>query len=259
MSHCRLAALSAAGCLAVFGVIACAGGGSGLPRTALPGTSPPWELPIELLASQHLLRIRYSGPEGSGSLKLVVKVLSAENFQLLASDAVLGRALWSLEVRDETALFVDHRKKVFCAGGHEWRIDELALRAFPVTALARLLLGRIPVVPDKISRLQDEELEFLDADGERWSARLAGGEAIAWTLWSRGQPALWWTRESKGGILSHRAGSQIRWRFTLSEPLPGTWQPLRPASSYPQVDCRETDLPQLREDQPPSRRPGSAG
>ena len=145
--------------------------------------------------------------------------------------------------------FVDHHQKVYCVSEEEIRLGEVTLEMFSMTAIPRLLLGRLPV------DLEDDLLplgstESRDEQGRRWSIRTEEDGMAAWTLWVEDVPTLWWTRQPKGGILSHRDGSQFRWRQVVEEPMGGEWISLEPPESYPQVSCHEYDLSEFRQDQP---------
>lgn len=196
---------------------------------------------------QYLFNVRYSGPEGDGTLRLVLRLHTAEDFQLLAADT-LGRSRWSLEMQDERSLLLDHRQKTFCRGGEELNLGEASLTVLPITMLPRVLLGEMPV-SQRESDLEEGSVEFTDLEERRWSVRREEGELVAWTVWVREAPTLWWTRQNKGGILSHRDGSQFRWRRAVEEELEARLQIWPPPDDYVQVNCNEYDLPELRQDQ----------
>ena len=202
---------------------------------------------------QYLFHVRYSGPEGEGTLRLVPRLRAPQDFQLLTADT-LGRSRWSLEVREGHTLLLDHRHKTFCEGDGDLHLGEASLTVLPITTLPRLLLGELPVAPLS-SELDEGSTDFSDSEGRRWSIRREGGELRAWTLWILEIPTLWWTRQNKGGILSHRDGSQFRWRRVVEEPLGSAIKGLDPPKDYAQVLCNEYDVPELRQDQ--SAPPGS--
>ena len=64
----------------------------------------------------------------------------------------------------------------------------------------------------------------VDAAGRRYRAVYDAGEVVAWSLLDDNGPALWWTRQGDGGILSRRGGEQYRWTRVVTEP---SNQPLR--------------------------------
>jgi len=198
-------------------------------------------------ARQHLFRVRYSGSEGSGSLRLVLKMQNESRFQMTASDT-LGRPLWSAEVDAGQTVFLDHRQKVYCVSQEELRLREVTLEMFSLTAISRLLLGRLPIDLDS-GLVPGESTEYRDEQDRRWSMRTEVDGIAAWTLWVEDVPTLWWTRQGKGGILSHRDGSQFRWRQVVEEPTGSELTALEPPASYRQVSCHEYDLPEFRQDQ----------
>ena len=204
---------------------------------------------------QYLFHVRYSGPQGDGTLRLVLRLRAPQDFQLLAADT-LGRSRWSLEIREGRNLLLDHRQKTYCLGGDELHLGEASLTVLPITTLPRLLLGELPVAANR-SELEDGSMEFSDAENRRWSVRQEAGELAAWTVWIHETPTLWWTRHNKGGILSHRDGSQFRWRRVVEEPLEAPLQGLDRPEDYVQINCDEYDVPELRQDQsaPPGAGP----
>ena len=186
-------------------------------------------------ASQTLYRVRYEGPEGAGSLRLVMRRLATDRFQLKAADS-FGRAVWSLDLDGQEVLLVNHRRKEACVSGSELRVPEVALRPLPLPAVARVLASRTPLpAPPGVDRA-----DWTDEAGQRWTARWEGDLLASWTLWQSGEPQLWWSRQPRGGVLSHRDGSQFRWRETAREKLlPANYQRLEPPADYDFGQCRE--------------------
>jgi len=221
---------------------------------ALPEGSPPEE--VVMTNTQLLFRVRYSGPEGSGSLRLVLRMLEPGRFQLTTADA-LGRALWSLEVEGERTLVLDHRRKSYCESDQDLRLSEVTLETFPLRSLPRLLLGELPVELE-IDRSDVDSQEVEDGLGRRWLVRSDRKGITAWTLWVGDEPGLWWTRQAKGGILSHRDGSQFRWRQTVAEPITSSAPPLSPPEEFDRESCHDYDLPEFRQDQPAPPGAGAA-
>lgn len=220
------------------------------PRNAGVETPIGEALPLEAQNLQYLYRVRYSGPAGSGSLKLVLRLGTDRDFQLQAADS-LGRSQWVLDFHAGRIQIIDHRRQTFCETEADLRVSEVTLESFSVETLPRLLLGLVPAIPD--SALRDSGLvELTDRTGRRWSVRTQDGEITAWTLWSRGEPTLWWTRQPKGGILSHREGSQFRWRQVVMEPLDSEFERSIPPPAYQETSCDDSNLPQFRQDQPSS-------
>jgi hypothetical protein len=241
--------------LAATLLVGCAGGrGVALetPSPERPVGAP--ELTADDLGTQRLFRVNYRGPDGGGNLRLVLRLAAADDFQLAASDLV-GRALWSLAYRGAETLIVDHRRNEYCATGREVRVPEAALAALPLEMLPLVLLGRLPVAVDERDAAAGK-IDVLDSLGRRWTARLEEGAPKSWTLWRAEEPSVWWLAQPRGGILSHRSGSQFRWRESVAEALDGALEPQPPPSDYAQVECDDWSLPELREDQsaPPGDR-----
>ncbi len=199
-------------------------------------------------SGQSLFRVRYQGPRGEGSLRLVLRLAAADRFQLSASDP-FGRALWSFRLGGDRVLVVDHRAETFCSTSQSLRIPEVILATLPPAVLPRVLLGKLPVEPPG-GASDSRDLDFTDRDGNRWTATLEEGAAASWTLWENAEPKLWWIRQPKGGILSHRDGAQFRWRLTVTEPLADPELDLDIPDGYLPGACDEWDLSELREDQP---------
>src|SRR6476659_11516463 len=66
-------------------------------RPTPPRVLLPWQMPQEAYGSQRLYRVSYSGPEGEGSFKVTLRLVSPARYQIQAVDPV-GRSLWSLDV-----------------------------------------------------------------------------------------------------------------------------------------------------------------
>jgi outer membrane biogenesis lipoprotein LolB len=197
--------------------------------------------------SQELFKVSYSGPEGSGSMRLVLRRQGRELFQLMTSDA-LGRSLWSLQADSSHTVFVDHRRQVFCFTEEQFHLNEVTLKMFPISSIPQLLQGELPVdLPS--GHAIEESGEFEDSQGRRWSVRRESNELTAWTLWVSGLPTLWWTKQTKGGILSHRDGGQFRWRRVIQESMDAPLVSLTPPDSFQRVSCDEYNLPEFRQDQ----------
>lgn len=243
--------------LGALALVGCAGSGVRRGPSVAAAAEPPWLLPAESLDAQYLFRVRYQGAAGSGSVRLILRLVRPDRFQMQAADT-FGRSLWSLELWDGRTLLVDHRRGTYCADPPELAIDDIALRQFDLAALPKLLLGRLPVAPSRVASSSPRRLDFRDEVDRRWRVRLSADRPVAWTMRRRGEAVLWWTDEPKGGILSHREGSQFRWRRTAVEPLPPGFRQLTPPDDYQRIPCHESDLPQLREDQPAPPGAGSA-
>lgn len=165
-------------------------------------------------AAQSLYRVDVEGAEGRGRMRLVLRE-GPRIFQLAASDA-LGRALWTLTVAETRALLVDHRRRLYCSDAEAVVPPQAGLAELPLAALPRVLAGRLPIAP-RAAPPGDDRLDFEDDAGRRWSAVFEAGAPSSWTLWEQDEPLLWWSAAPRGGILSHRQGSQFRWRMTVRE------------------------------------------
>jgi len=196
---------------------------------------------------QSLYRVRYSGPQGSGGLRLILRQESTDRFQLSAADP-LGRALWALDFTSGEILWIDHRGKTFCEG-KGFALVEPALQSLPLPALPRVLRG-LPPWELEVDIPVGESVEFTDKQGRQWRFRRDEQGLAAWTLWIEGAPTLWWTREGTGGILSHRDGSQFRWRRIVEEAMEVPFEALQTPTDYQRIRCDAAAIPELREGQP---------
>ncbi|MDP9122418.1 MAG: hypothetical protein M3O15_13795, partial [Acidobacteriota bacterium] len=213
-------------------IAACAGA----PRAA-PGVAselPLWQVAAADLHSQRLFRVSYSGPEGTGSFKVTLRLASLERYQIQAADP-LGRPLWSLDVGAGRGLWLDHRNHVYCTFSGRFDLSGLPLGPFPLLSLPALLLGRVPAEPRDTAALGHEGggISFRDASLRRWTASPASGEVASWRLWEGDQPAVWWMRRDGWAILSDRSrGVQVRWREVLHEALLGEPAALTAPAGY---------------------------
>lgn len=190
-------------------------------------------LRAEDLQTQSLFRVHYQGPDGSGAFRLVLKLESAEHYLIETKDR-FGRGLWRIVADRSGTLFVDDRRKIFCSSEGGVRIPEMTLESLPIEELPAILLGRLPgdLEPAAV------EGEYRDRNGRRWTVITTGPEPSGWTLWEDGEPWVWWHREAAGeGVLSHRAGTQLRWKRVAREPLSGEIAPLVLTPKYESVAC----------------------
>ncbi|MGB6362116.1 MAG: hypothetical protein WBG64_05545, partial [Thermoanaerobaculia bacterium] len=164
-----------------------------------------WVLAARDLGTQNLFRVRYGGAKGAGGLRLILRLDTSDRFQLVASD-VLGRAVWSMELYDRQVLLVNHAEKTYCLAGMELTLPEVALDPLPVRTLPKVLLGYLPVAVGADSVTDDARFDFTDPNQRRWTGSFEAGKPSSWMLWEGEQPLVWWTRQDKGGILSHREG-----------------------------------------------------
>ena len=228
----------------IAGILALALGGCSLrpaPGPVPAGGAPPWQIPAAAYGSQRLFRVSYSGPEGEGSFRLTLRLPAADRYQVTTADPV-GRALWSLDVAEDKGLFLDHRKHTFCRFEGRFDISGVPLAPFPLLSLPSLLLGRLPAEPAAPPTQKGRDLQFTDSMDRRWTATVASGQVVSWTLWEEGepQPAVLWVQRDSWAILSDRAqGVQMRWKEVVREALPRPPEPLAVPPGFAEDDCRE--------------------
>src|SRR5258707_228425 len=70
----------------------------------------PWQMPQEAYGSQRLYRVSYSGPDGEGSFKVTLRLVSPGRYQVQAADP-LGRSLWSLDLNSADGLWLNHHRR----------------------------------------------------------------------------------------------------------------------------------------------------
>lgn len=208
----------------------------GRPPGGVPPSQPTAPAAAAPLVEQSLFRVRYSGTDGHGRLRLTLRA-AGDAFELFAADP-FGRALWSFDLSGSETLLLDHRRATYCRFDGEVRIDVVALSELPLRTLPRLLAGRLPFDPaPEVSLPEDGEVDLRDGRGRRWTARFEQGELRGWTLWLEGEPVLWWQGGRDEGILSHRDGAQALWTRTVSEEVPGALAPLAPPPDYAPGEC----------------------
>lgn len=227
------------------------------PRTAPGVPSPPsrlaapWEVPAAALATQRLYRVRYDGPQGEGNVKVTLRLATVERYQVQAADP-LGRPLWALDVAGGRGLWVDHRAESTCRLEGRLELAGVPLSPFPLLALPPLLLGRLPAAPGvgeeraalRAAASGDARIDFADAEGRRWTARLTDGRPRSWTLWAAGgrEPRISWLAAGDEAVLSDREqGVQLRWREIVAEPLAGDLEPVASPPGYREMVCGEAD------------------
>jgi hypothetical protein len=217
-------------------------GGCSLHRSPRPlpaGGATAWQIPPAAYGSQRLYRVSYSGPEGEGSFKLTLRLAAPERYQVTTADPV-GRALWSLDVAEDSGLWLDHRNRTYCKFEGRFDISGVPLAPFPLLSLPSLLLGRLPAEPVATPQEKGKDIEFKDAMNRRWTASLASGQVISWTLWDGAKPAVLWVQRDEWAILSDRAQKvQMRWKEVVREALPGPPHPLEPPDGFAEEDCEE--------------------
>lgn len=207
----------------------------------------PWQMPQEAYGSQWLYRVSYSGPEGEGSFKVTLRLVSAARYQIQASDP-LGRSLWSLDVNNDDGLWLNHHSRNYCQFEGRFDVSGVPLGPFPLLSLPSLLIGRVPGEPAAGSPTPEprgREFDFKDAEDRRWTGALGEkGAVLNWTLSEGSTPKVWWMRRDDWAILSDRErGIQVRWREVLRENLDREPQRLAVPSDYKKTPCGDPDLP----------------
>ncbi|HEX6900823.1 MAG TPA: hypothetical protein VF789_13945 [Thermoanaerobaculia bacterium] len=224
----------------------CAGGPS--PRPLPAAALEPWQIPQGAYGSQRLYRVSYSGPEGEGSFKVTLRLVSPARYQIQAVDPV-GRSLWSLDVSDDSGLWLNHRSRTWCEFEGRFDVAGVPMGPFPLLSLPSLLLGRVPAEPAADSPNAEpagRQFAFRDATDRRWSGTLGeAGLVQSWILSEGSTPTVWWVRRDDWAILSDRErGVQVRWREVLRENLDREPPRLEIPAGYRQAECGEPDLPE---------------
>ena len=161
---------------------------------------------------QRLYRLTYDGGDGRVTLRVVLRTAGGERFQIAASDLV-GRRVSGLDYNGDRSVLVDYRRRTYCIAGSELRLPAVHPELLPLSALPRVLDGQLPVAPAP----GQSATEFVDRGGRRWLASYDGDELTAWTLFDSDGPAVWWSAQKGGGILSQRGGAQYRWVLSVAE------------------------------------------
>ena len=215
---------------------ACAGRRAPLSMTGQAPATTPGLAPVDY-STQKILRVKYQGEGGQLHFRLVARLTDDEHYQLSAADPI-GRPLWALEYDHPEVHFIDHRAGVECRTRESLAISELALETLALKDLPAVLAGRLPkgLIPPGGG---DGQSEFLDPSGRKWTVVARGSAVERWTMWAGEKPLLWYQAVEKGGILSHRGGSQFRWRLGLSETMDVPPEPLRSPRKAVVVDCDE--------------------
>jgi len=208
----------------------------------------PWQVPQGAYGSQRLYRVSYSGPEGEGSFRVTLRLVSPARYQIQAVDPV-GRSLWSLDVENDSGLWLNHRGRTYCLFEGRFDLSGIPLGPFPLLALPSLLLGRVPAEPAPGSPAvpaRARQFDFLDAAHRRWSGALdEEGRVLSWTLSEGSAPKTSFLRRDDWAILSDRErGVQVRWRESLHEDLDREPPRLEAPAGYRQVPCGEQQVPE---------------
>ena len=211
----------------------------------------PWEIPPAEWRTQRIVRMRYEGPEGNGTLRLVLRFEDPESFHVSASDR-LGRRWWDLNVREGDALVLWVRERSFCRYAGDLEIPALSLGPVQARAVAALLMRRLPAPPADagvweeaaVSGRPDRgvELDFEDRRGRRWTTVTTTAGPNRWTLWHGDRVRASWSRDAEGmaQLVESDTGLELRWfqprpATELTSPLPASAIPsgYRPGACGP--------------------------
>jgi len=228
--------------------------GAPSPRPLPAPTLAPWQIPQAAYGSQRLYRVSYSGPEGEGSFRVTLRLVSPARYQLQAVDPV-GRALWSLDVFDNSGLALNHHSRTYCHLEGRFDITGVPLGPFPLLSLPALLLGRVPALPaagSPAAAPRGRAFDFRDETGRRWYGNLGEqGLVTNWILAEGSSPKAWYIHRDDWSILSERdRGVQVRWKEALRESLDREPQRLEPPANYKATECGGPDLPEGSSPQP---------
>ena len=212
--------------LSLLWLMGCASAGSNrdLPPAGGPGAATaalPWEIPEAEWRTQRIVQMRYDGPEGNGTLRLVLRFESPDRFHVEASDR-LGRRWWDLNVQEDSALVLWVRERTFCRYRGDLEIPALSLGPVPAGAVAALLLRRLPAPP--LDRETAEaaaaagsgtvELDFEDRWNRRWTAVTTAGGPRRWTLHRGAETRASWRLDAAGmsRLVEPENGLELHWR-----------------------------------------------
>ncbi len=222
----------------------CASTGRG--RVAPASVSPmpiaaPWEIPEAEWRTQRIVRMRYEGPEGNGTLRLVLRFEDPERFHVSASDR-LGRRWWDLNVRKGDAHVLWVRERTFCRYAGDLEVPALSLGPVPARAVAALLMRRLPAPPADAGVWQETavrggpergvEIDFEDRRGRRWTTEATPAGPIRWTLWRGGRVQASWSRDEEGMARLEESDTGLRLRWIQPRPATELAAPL-PAPAVP--------------------------
>lgn len=204
----------------------------------VPATAP-WEIPETEWRTQRIVRMHYDGPEGTGTLRLVLRFEDPERFHVSASDR-LGRRWWDLNVRKGDALVLWVRERTFCRYAGDLEVPALSLGPVPARAVAALLMRRLPSPPADPRGWAETavtgqsgrsvEIDFEDSRGRRWTTETTRAGPSRWTLWHGDRARASWSGGVEGveevaRLVESDTGLELRWRqrrpaTELAGPLP---------------------------------------
>ena len=204
-----------------------------------PTTEPAWQLPASSFPSQRLYRIQYDGPEGNVGLRLTLYLAGTHHYRMDAADS-LGRRVWSLAVEPgDRAIWLDHRKKVFCRVYAASEQAFVPIAQLPLVSLPNLMLGRLPEVPASELSEGEGKISYRDAKGRTWNAQGNElGDLTWWSMLEGGEPVAWWrVVEGQHVFSDRRGGQQVRWTEQIREPLQTPLRPLEVPAAYREGAC----------------------
>jgi hypothetical protein len=172
--------------------------------------------------------------------------VSPARYQIQAVDP-LGRALWSLDVVNDSGLSLNHRNRTYCRFDGTIEAAGASLGPFPLLALPSLLLGRVPAEPapgSPTAEPRGRSFDFRDDANRHWYGNLGEeGAVTSWTLADGSTPKVWWMRRDDDAILSDRGrGVQVRWHEVLRENLDKEPSALNVPSGYQETGCGAPDM-----------------
>jgi hypothetical protein len=231
--------------LAIAAVTTIVLGGCFLPIGGRPVVEPTgpvaaaaWEIPAASIGTQRLYRVQYQNAQDKLGFRLSLYLSSPRTYRMEASDGI-GRRIFSLELRDADALWLDHRERTFCRVGEIDTALRIPLADLPLLSLPKLLLGVMPMPPATDTAQDAKAISYLDARGQKWSGGFGlDGNLEWWSLVQGGEPVAWWQRKDKESIFSDRRGGvQLRWIEMVVERLEGAREPLKAPPGFEEADC----------------------
>lgn len=206
-----------------------------------PAVAAAWEIPTTAIGTQRLYRVQYQNAQDKLGFRLSLYLSSPRTYRMEASDGI-GRRIFSLELRDADALWLDHREHTFCRIGEIETALRIPLADLPLLSLPKLLLGVMPMPPAADTAQDAKAVSFLDARGQKWSGGFGtGGSLEWWSLVQGGEPVAWWQRKDNESIFSDRRGGvQLRWTEMVVEQLDGAREPLKVPAGFEEGECPQS-------------------